>query len=347
MQQRYPLHYARPRVLTLEDASRVLVTASALLMAASFVSHRLSPYVDMTTDGNYFLLFSLVMEVGFFILPTAYLLSSKGLSWRTVFGWRPLAKAQIPWIFAMAFFAMLAVTGFQMLWTVAMEAWGIPYGLGEETGGSFLLSLVTVSLGAGFSEEILVRGTLLPPMERRWGRGAAIALSAAVFSLMHGEVARLPYTFLLGLLLAWIAIRAGTIKSSILFHALYNAMSVIIDALTSGAREAVDLVQANPYADPVNWPSFCLTGGFMLFIGGIFLAMFAIGFAHRCPASPRLLRDPKRIAKPVTAAEIAADPNPWHYSDEAHFPPVIPLTLFVSIFLLLLRVIWTTLEMWP
>lgn len=83
----------------------------------------------------------------------------------------------------------------------------------------------TLCLFAPFVEEVVFRGAvlraLLPRMKSRWG---AIAISAALFSLVHMNPAQMPYAFTAGLLLGWLYSRTGSILPGVAYHWMNNTL---------------------------------------------------------------------------------------------------------------------------
>lgn len=87
------------------------------------------------------------------------------------------------------------------------------------------LGYITLCLFAPFVEETVFRGavlrSLLPRMKSRWG---AIAISAALFALVHMNPAQMPHAFLAGLLLGWIYSRTGSILPGVAYHWVNNTI---------------------------------------------------------------------------------------------------------------------------
>ncbi len=107
-----------------------------------------------------------------------------------------------------------------------------------------VVMIAAVALGAGISEELLVRGWLQSRLLRQWRPGVAIALAALDFGIMHGHPASMLYAFPLGLWLGYIAWRAGSIVPAMLCHAAIDAapltavrMGVDLDFETTPAHE--------------------------------------------------------------------------------------------------------------
>jgi len=102
----------------------------------------------------------------------------------------------------------------------------------EQYGHSILLALPVVCLAAPVVEETVFRGVLY-----RWLRGVlpvgtAMVASAAIFAVAHATTLLFLPLFGLGVLLAWVYARSGSIWPGVLVHALFN-LAGIIDILTA------------------------------------------------------------------------------------------------------------------
>lgn len=107
------------------------------------------------------------------------------------------------------------------------------------------LGYFTICLFAPFVEETVFRGavlrTLLPRMKNRW---AAIAISAALFSLAHMNPAQMPLAFSAGLLLGWLYSRTGSILPGVAYHWVNNTVVFAMARLLPPQmvnRELIDL----------------------------------------------------------------------------------------------------------
>lgn len=101
-----------------------------------------------------------------------------------------------------------------------------------------LLGVFVVGVGAGLGEELLFRGYLQTRLEQRWPPWLANVVVAALFGLAHGEPWHSTFAFGYGLLLGWVARRAGTILSSMTAHVLNNAFWVVMMSLGRADRDA-------------------------------------------------------------------------------------------------------------
>ncbi len=99
----------------------------------------------------------------------------------------------------------------------------------EDTRGKASLAWL-VLLGAiviPITEEFLFRGILYSVLRRRLGRFAGVALSSAIFALLHDVVTWLP-VFVLGVLLAIVYDRTRSLLASGLVHVVHNGSQLAI-----------------------------------------------------------------------------------------------------------------------
>lgn len=92
---------------------------------------------------------------------------------------------------------------------------------------ALLMDLATGAIVAPFAEELLYRGLIFGGLAQRVPLGAAAAVSAFLFALSHGLGVIAPI-FILGLGLAWIYARTGTLWAAMTAHALVNAISLVL-----------------------------------------------------------------------------------------------------------------------
>ena len=79
---------------------------------------------------------------------------------------------------------------------------------------------------APLAEEVFFRGFVLQGLMPSLGPWGAVAASAALFSVSHGAVGMLIPTLILGLLLGWLFLRAGSIWACFTAHAFQNALAL-------------------------------------------------------------------------------------------------------------------------
>lgn len=91
-----------------------------------------------------------------------------------------------------------------------------------------VLAVATIALAPALAEEFLVRGLLLPSLDRSMPRAIALVLSATAFALLHMDGYRWAFTFLLGLVLGWLRLRTGTLLVPVAVHALFNTITFVV-----------------------------------------------------------------------------------------------------------------------
>ncbi len=88
--------------------------------------------------------------------------------------------------------------------------------------------LLTVAVGAPLVEEILFRGALLGALRTRLGPTLAILLSSTLFCAVHLDPFVAPQLFLLGLAMAHLRERTGSVYPGVVLHAIQNGASIIM-----------------------------------------------------------------------------------------------------------------------
>lgn len=94
------------------------------------------------------------------------------------------------------------------------------------TGQPVWLLFLTVGLLAPAAEELIFRGLVFRRMKDFMNPWAAIILSALLFGIYHGNMIQFLYASLMGILLAVIYHRTGTLWTSILAHLVANLWSL-------------------------------------------------------------------------------------------------------------------------
>lgn len=103
----------------------------------------------------------------------------------------------------------------------------------ENPLGWILLTFIVV-VGAPIVEELFFRGLLLRSLQKRGlSDVAACIVSAAVFAAIHLQPLQFVGLFVIGLVLAVMAVRTGRLGMSIVTHAGFNAASVVLLYLTA------------------------------------------------------------------------------------------------------------------
>ena len=131
--------------------------------------------------------------------------------------------------------ALLGCYGMLAAYTTIVEALGVDALQPESTLPfeamrarlTFVLAGIAVVVAAPLAEEVFYRGLIFGGLQR-WGFWPAALISGAVFSGVHFDVGSFIPFFLIGVLLAWLFWRSGSLWESIALHALYNGISFSI-----------------------------------------------------------------------------------------------------------------------
>jgi len=83
-------------------------------------------------------------------------------------------------------------------------------------------------------EELLFRGFLLTAMQQRLGRTDAVAVSAALFALVHLSVEQFFPFCVLGFAAGFAAVASGSVWPAVLLHFGYNATGLALGLALHG-----------------------------------------------------------------------------------------------------------------
>lgn len=100
----------------------------------------------------------------------------------------------------------------------------------------WLFSIGAIAVAPAVCEEILFRGLLTPVLNRAAGARVAIVVSGALFGAIHIDAMRdgtsvyyrVPFAFLLGMLLAKLRLDTGSLWPPVIAHATLNATTFLV-----------------------------------------------------------------------------------------------------------------------
>ncbi|HET8540745.1 MAG TPA: CPBP family intramembrane glutamic endopeptidase [Anaeromyxobacter sp.] len=104
------------------------------------------------------------------------------------------------------------------------------------SGGGLVVTVAVVGLVAPVAEELFFRGYVQTRLCRRWGTWPGIAVTAALFGLVHFDWIHSPSALVIGLYLGWLAARSGGIALSVAAHAVNNLLWVVATWAGLGAN---------------------------------------------------------------------------------------------------------------
>ncbi|MBR2714835.1 MAG: CPBP family intramembrane metalloprotease [Ruminococcus sp.] len=93
-----------------------------------------------------------------------------------------------------------------------------------------ILFYVTVAVIPALVEEFAFRGVILGVL-RKYSDSLAILVSGITFGVMHGNFTQIPFAFIVGLVLGYIAVKTNSLLPGIIIHFLNNATSVTLTLL--------------------------------------------------------------------------------------------------------------------
>ena len=109
-------------------------------------------------------------------------------------------------------------------------------------GGYFVIAVL-----APVAEELVFRGAILRQLsETLRSRWTAIAISALLFALVHGNPAQMPHAFAMGLILGWMYCRTKSIVPGVAFHWCNNTVAYFLSiVLPDPDAKLIDLYGGN------------------------------------------------------------------------------------------------------
>ena len=104
-----------------------------------------------------------------------------------------------------------------------------------------ILNITAVSIIPPLVEEFLFRGIVLGKL-RNFGDAFALFLTSMLFALMHGNIIQIPFTFIVGLSLAFITIKSDSIVPAIVVHFIINFRSIFISVIYDNNLVSEDII---------------------------------------------------------------------------------------------------------
>lgn len=100
-------------------------------------------------------------------------------------------------------------------------------------GSNWIWSLIFAGILSPIIEEMMFRGLMLNKL-RRYGDKVTIITTAVLFGLFHGNFSQFFYAVALGMIFAYVTLKTGTIKYSIILHIVVNITGSVILPLLIG-----------------------------------------------------------------------------------------------------------------
>ncbi len=143
-----------------------------------------------------------------------------------------------------AFFGILAAVGVCMAANIVvnyivlfLESVGVPEpempDYLQPTLPSLLLNLFVFAVLPALLEELVFRGYVLRAL-RPYGDWFAVAVSALLFGLMHGNIVQIPFALIVGIALGWLYVMTDNIWIPVAVHFINNGFSFLLQYCTIG-----------------------------------------------------------------------------------------------------------------
>lgn len=187
-------------------------------------------------------------------------------------------------------------------------------GAGDDVG----MFTVAAIFGAPLIEEIVFRAGPLTKFKGKMPTLAAVLLTSALFALAHGNPLQMVYTFLLGIVCAYLLIKSDSIYPSIICHFAFNGANLI--AMTMQALFRTDFWADTPYYDQLcaKFEAWSNATFLIYLIGSALIAIpmliagiiLLVKLRRPVPAENMLLADDLQLMRCDDACVISAEEEP-------------------------------------
>jgi membrane protease YdiL (CAAX protease family) len=130
------------------------------------------------------------------------------------------------------FVGIMVVNGVLNPFLHAGEEQGLtPSGWDSSRAGQYAANFVVIAAVGPVVEELTYRG-LGATLWLRFGRWAAILVTAILFGLSHGLVDGLPILTVFGAGLAWLRLRTDSVYPGMVVHGVFNGLALVVAVAT-------------------------------------------------------------------------------------------------------------------
>jgi len=123
-------------------------------------------------------------------------------------------------------FAVTAIEGMHRLF--GLEKLGYLDSFRKAHLGWFWI-ILSVCVQPGVIEELAFRGAILSSLGRALSSREAMFVSALMFGILHLSVPSMPHLFLIGVILAWLRYRSGSLLPGMLMHFTHNLLVIVAE----------------------------------------------------------------------------------------------------------------------
>jgi len=106
----------------------------------------------------------------------------------------------------------------------------IDYLKAYHTGGyGFGVAVLMICVQPAIFEELAFRGVILSALEPVIGNGEALLVSAMMFAILHLAIPSIPHLFIMGVALAWLKQRSGSLYPGMVLHFSHNFLVLLTE----------------------------------------------------------------------------------------------------------------------
>lgn len=155
------------------------------------------------------------------------------------------ARVTIPSIMMILGCSIMGIIITSVLLTLFQSAglgYDVPMPEVPQTTVGIVMYFITLSVLPAIFEELLFRGFMLQSL-RRFGDWFAIIISSLIFALFHGNFTQLPNAFIMGIAIAFVTVRTGSMIPGMILHFINNFVASAISVfLVANVTETVEII---------------------------------------------------------------------------------------------------------
>ncbi len=177
----------------------------------------------------------------FAVIALVFLILKK--KWYQEVNLKRFSLSYLPYLLLLGIALILMVNfGLELLPRSVLEAYSEQASMiGDDTS---LIGIIAVVIVAPVFEEIFFRGLLLSTLRKGMSTGLAIFLSAVIFGVAHGQILWMAYTFIVGLVFAYVVVKTGSIATSMVLHIVFNFFGDIVGRYIPELSNSVNAILA-------------------------------------------------------------------------------------------------------
>lgn len=143
------------------------------------------------------------------------------------------------------FVALVISNYITTFFVLGAESFGVYFETGEskpvESVSDFFWQILGTAAVPALVEEFAVRGVVMQSL-RKYGDVLAIAVSAVIFALLHGNMVQAPFALILGCIIGWLVIATDSLWTGIAIHFMNNAYAVVMSTLMEHIPEYMYMI---------------------------------------------------------------------------------------------------------